>query len=162
MNTIRVGVSEMAVARRPDRLETLALGSCVGISLYDRTSGIGGLIHAMLPDGSVASSKTASNPCKFVTSGLTALTDKMMKVGADVTRLKAKIAGGANMFPDVERKDEMHIGLRNVAAAREFLKENNIEILAEDVGGSVGRTVMFDTADGSLNIRRANMKNTVI
>ena len=49
-NTIRVGISDQNVAHGPDILVTFALGSCVGICLYDPHMKLGGLSHILLPD----------------------------------------------------------------------------------------------------------------
>ena len=46
---IKVGISDLNIARSPDVLVTFALGSCVGICLYDRIKKIAGLSHIMLP-----------------------------------------------------------------------------------------------------------------
>ena len=51
---IVVGISELAVAQVPDILVTYALGSCVGICLYDPVARIGGLSHILLPSSLAA------------------------------------------------------------------------------------------------------------
>jgi chemotaxis protein CheD len=47
----------------------------------------------------------------------------------------------------------MKIGLRNVQAVEENLKKHNIKMVAKDVGGNVGRTIVFDPATGELLIK---------
>ena len=65
--------------------------------------------------------------------------------------IRAKLAGGANMFPDISRSD--HIGKRNVDAAKKALTELRIPLIAEDTGGTYGRTIVLDTATGKLKVR---------
>ena len=47
---IKVGMADYKVGRAPDTLISYGLGSCIGISLYDPQTKIGGLLHIMLPD----------------------------------------------------------------------------------------------------------------
>ncbi|MDP6685333.1 MAG: chemotaxis protein CheD [Candidatus Omnitrophota bacterium] len=152
MATIRVGMAQLAIAKSPDRLETQALGSCVGTVLYDSYSKIGGISHAMLPD--IAESKTSSrgNLAKFVNTALEQLVDKMIRHGARKKNIKARLVGGVNMFPDIKIY-LLHIGKRNTDAARLYLEKADIQIIAEEIGGNFGRTITLDTETGSLHVR---------
>lgn len=151
--TIRVNMAQMAVAKAPDKIETQALGSCVGIVLYAPYAKVGGISHAMLPDVNDAKKESRGNPAKFVNTAVEALLSEMMEAGAGIKYIKAKLAGGANMFPDISTEDSPHIGRRNTDAARLYLKRVKIPIVAEDVGGSFGRTIILDTATGKLKVK---------
>ena len=112
--TIKVGISDLNIARSSDVLVTFALGSCVGICLYDRVTKIAGLSHIMLP-----TSNNNSNPnqaYRFADTAIVILVKKMVMAGADKRRLTAKIAGGARMFATVQDSSIGNIGQRNVAA----------------------------------------------
>ena len=74
--------------------------------------------------------------------------------GADRRRITAKLVGGACMFQDLMPRDKVHIGERNVAAARAALARLRIEIVAEEVGGDNGRSLHFDLVDGRIRIAR--------
>lgn len=150
-NTIKVGMADLNVVKEPDKLTTLGLGSCVGISLYDRRAKVAGLAHIMLPSSKEI--KNNSNKAKFADSGIEELIKEMEKLGARKSFLTAKIAGGAQMFNFNSSNNALRIGDRNVEATKEKLKELNISILAEDTGGNFGRTIVFDSKDGSLYIR---------
>lgn len=67
--------------------------------------------------------------------------------------MKAKIAGGAQMFTNQSGKDTIRIGPRNIDAVKEVLTEHNIPLLAEDVGGNKGRTIEFSTESLLLKVR---------
>ena len=41
-STIKVSMADLKVAKAPDSLTTLGLGSCIGLTLYDPASKIGG------------------------------------------------------------------------------------------------------------------------
>ncbi|MFA5657798.1 MAG: chemotaxis protein CheD [Oscillospiraceae bacterium] len=158
MSLITVGISDLAVGGAPDVLATYALGSCVGICLYDKTKLIGGLAHIMLPNSSEVS-KQQDNMKKFADSGIYLLLKGLEKNGAILNRLTAKIAGGAQMFAGV---NTFNIGERNVASVKNILSKYNIPILAEQTGDKIGRTIFFDTKTGMLEVRSAARGSIVI
>jgi len=146
-------MSHYGIAKSPDRLETQALGSCVGIALYDPQTKLGGIAHPMLPDMSVSKKSARANLGKYVNTAIELLIEKMEEEGAHKRSIKAKLTGGANMFPDLLGKDTIHIGQRNIEAAKKQLEVINIPIVAEDTGGSLGRTIILDTKTGRLCVR---------
>jgi chemotaxis protein CheD len=155
MATIRVGMAQFAVAKNPSFLETQSLGSCVGVALYEPQHKIGGMAHPMLSDIRFAKESSRTNLGKFVNTAIEELIKEMIRQGARKEYIEAKLAGGANMFPDIPKQDVMHIGRRNVEAAKEKLEELGIPIIAEETGGSVGRTISLDTTTGKLRVRTA-------
>lgn len=149
--TIKVGMADLNVAKAPELLTTLGLGSCVGITLYDKVNKVGGLAHIMLP--SSLEIKNNTNKAKFADTGIEELISKMIELGAKKDNLIAKIAGGSQMFSFNSNSNILKIGERNVIATKEKLKEVNIKIISEDTGGNFGRTIVLNSVDGSLYIR---------
>ena len=152
---IKVGIAQMDVVKAPNTIRTSGLGSCVGVVLYDESKQIAGLIHVMLPDSSLGRSD-AVNVAKFADTGVKALIDLLKLEGVHAFKLKAKIAGGAQMFQFTSDKDTMRIGPRNVEAVKVELRKNSIPLVAEDTGGNSGRTIEFDPITSKLNIRTVN------
>ncbi|KGR86438.1 chemotaxis protein CheD [Lysinibacillus odysseyi] len=152
---VKVGIAQMDVVKQPNTIRTSGLGSCVGVVLYDETKHIAGLVHIMLPDSSLARTQEL-NAAKFADTGIKALIDLLKNNGIQTFRLKAKIAGGAQMFQFTSDKDTMRIGPRNVEAVKTELKKHGILLVAEDTGGNSGRTIEFDPATAKLNIRTVN------
>jgi chemotaxis protein CheD len=148
---IKVGMADLQASIHPAILTTLGLGSCVGIALYDSGTKIIGLSHAMLPDSK--SSRNSSNVAKFVDTAVDALIAEMIKLGANRNRISAKLAGGAQMFSFPQGTDLMRIGMRNVNAAKEKLKELGIPIVSEDTGSNYGRTIELNSSTGMLIIK---------
>ena len=148
---IKVGMADLNICKSPDGITTLGLGSCVGVAVRDPITKIGGLLHAMLPDSTVI----AQNQCveKFVDSGLDELVKRMVKAGANRSRLEAKLAGGAQMFAFQRNSDLVKVGERNAEAARKKLKAMRIKLLAEDTGLNYGRTVIFYPETGAYVIK---------
>ncbi|MDF2522172.1 MAG: chemotaxis protein CheD [Clostridia bacterium] len=148
---VKVGMADMNCTKSPGVLTTLGLGSCVGICLYDTSTKISGMVHIMLP--SSLQIKNNSNTAKFADTGIVKLLEEMQKLGANRSKIVSKIAGGAQMFNFTDASDIMRIGARNVAATKEMLNSLNIPILAEDTGGSYGRTIELYAETGILLIK---------
>ncbi len=157
---IHIGIAEYSVTKAPHRLTTLGLGSCVGVCLFDRITTVAGLAHIMLPDST--SFKTAVKPAKFADLGVPLLVREMERLGAKASRMEAKLAGGAQMFIGNDKSSVLNIGQRNIDAVKESLRKFSIRITSEDVGGSVGRTITFDSGNGQLSIRSLGQGTKVI
>lgn len=151
---IKIGISDLNVARAPDVLLTYALGSCIGICLYDRTKKIGGLSHIMLPDSTA--SHGAVQPYRFADTAIPILIQKMVALGATRRMMTAKIAGGARMFATSSNNSLYNIGQRNIVAVKAALAKQGIPIIAEDTGKDYGRTLFFTVEDGIMHIKSAN------
>ncbi|MCL6635396.1 MAG: chemotaxis protein CheD [Peptococcaceae bacterium] len=157
---VQVGIAELKVAGQPHRLITLGLGSCVGVTLYDPVVKVGGLLHIMLPDSTQFNNVT--KPAKFADLGIPLLVSEVTKSGAKLANLQAKMAGGAQMFTGMNEKFMLNIGERNIAMARQALRKLGIKILAEEVGGNRGRTMILDTVTGQVLIRTVGAPLKVI
>ncbi len=152
---IRVGIADLNIALPPKKLITVGLGSCIGIALYEPIEKIGGLAHIMLPDSTQFSN--VSNPMKFADLAIPILIEKMQKQGAIKRYIKAKIAGGASMFNFSDKSMIMDIGNRNNKSVKKILGKYGIPIISEDTGGNKGRTMIFNTEDGIIQIRTVGM-----
>ncbi len=152
MGSFTVGISDLKVCKAPDTLVTYALGSCVGICMIDETAKIGGLSHIMLPD-STQSASGGDMPMRFADTAIPMLVNQLVALGANRSRLKAKIAGGAVMFATAS--DRFNIGERNISAVTNALRQANIPIIAKDVGLNYGRTVYFYPETGIMEVKAA-------
>lgn len=150
-----VGISDYKLARNPSVLVTYALGSCVGICLYDKQLKIGGLSHIMLPDSGMFN-RNDVNRLKFADTAIMDLVRDLAALGADRRRLTAKIAGGANMFEVQQGSAIGAIGDRNISSVRNTLRRLKIPIIAEDVGLNYGRTVYFNLETGIMRVQALN------
>ncbi|BAQ10541.1 chemoreceptor glutamine deamidase ched [Bacillus sp. OxB-1] len=151
---VRVGIADMNIVAEPDTIRTSGLGSCVGVVLYDEKKKIAGLLHVMLPDSSLGKSDKI-NVAKFADTGVYSLMEMLKQAGARPLSLKAKIAGGSQMF-QFGSSDTIRIGPRNVEAVKKELKRLSIPLIAEDTGGSSGRTIEFDPSTSKLQVRTVN------
>ena len=152
---IRVGIADLNVTSSPNKLITVGLGSCIGITIYDKLKKNGGLLHIMLPDSTQFSNIT--NPLKFADLGVPILLKQILDMGSLKRDIVAKIAGGASMFNFSDKSMIMDIGNRNGIAVKKALEELKIPLIAEDTGGNKGRTVIFNTESGSVQIRTVGL-----
>jgi len=159
-NRIVVGMADLQVMKETGTLTTLGLGSCVGIALYCNISKVGGLAHCMLPDSTQI--KNNGNIAKFVDTATVALISKMRTLGARQNNIKAKLAGGAQMFALNSTNENMRIGERNTEASIKILKSLGIPIISQDVGNSYGRTVELLMESGDYIIKTIGHGQKVI
>lgn len=148
---ITVGISDAKIAESPGTLVTYALGSCIGICLYDGTVKIGGLAHIMLPY--LPESGSDEQIWRYADSSLPAVVREMESMGCRKERMLAKIAGGAKMFEVADDSTFGSIGARNIGAVRETLQKLRIRIAAEDTGLNYGRTVYFYAETGIMVVK---------
>lgn len=151
---VRVGISDMNIVKAGHTIRTSGLGSCVGIVLYDEYKKMAGMVHIMLPDSSLDRSKKI-NEAKYADTGIYALMELLKAEGVRPMSLKAKIAGGAQMF-QFGSNDTLRIGPRNIEAVKKELKRLSIPLMGEQTGGSKGRTIEFDPLTAKLAIRSVN------
>lgn len=150
--TVKVGIAEIGFAVSPQVIRTVGLGSCVGVVIYDSRLKMGALAHVVLPDSSLAKGGTI-NAAKFADSAVEEIVTLLKQNGSTGKRLKAKLAGGAQMFQLAESQEIMKIGARNIEAVEKQLIRFHIEKVAVDVGGHFGRTIEFDPESEKLSIR---------
>ncbi|MCL2852757.1 MAG: chemotaxis protein CheD [Defluviitaleaceae bacterium] len=150
-NMIIVGMADLNVCKSPGALTTLGLGSCIGIAFHDNINKVAGLAHIMLPDSKQIQNN--SNVAKFADTAIVKLLQDMGKIGAQRQNVKAKLAGGAQMFAFNSTSPSMRIGDRNIEACISILKMLRIPILANETGDNYGRTVELYADTGKFVIK---------
>ncbi|HET7789937.1 MAG TPA: chemotaxis protein CheD [Gemmatimonadales bacterium] len=145
---VYVHVGQLFVAPE-SRVVSTILGSCVAVCVWDVASGVGGLNHFLLPQ---CVENGISSP-RFGNVAIHQLLDGIKRLGSQVSRLQAKIFGGASVI-DAFAASRSSLGMQNVDLARRTLGQLGIPIVAEDVGGSQGRKLVFRTDDGSAWVRK--------
>ena len=135
---------QLAVSSESGVLTTV-LGSCVSICLWDRVRRVGGMNHFLLPfrAGEAQASTRFGNVATY------RLLSELAALGCEREDLRAKVFGGACVL-EAFRHEEHNLGQQNVELARRLLKEADIPVIAEDVGGRRGRRLIFNTDDGGV------------
>ena len=132
----------------PHRVTTV-LGSCVAVCLWDRKAGVGGINHFMIP---LWNGEGLSTP-RYGNIALDRLLDGMLRLGCRRESLIAKVFGGSALWSN--SSGLLAVGERNVELARQTLREQGIPILSSQVGGDVGRKIIFNTGTGEVMLRRS-------
>lgn len=148
-----VGIAELKVSGVPEQLlVTYALGSCLGVCIYDPVARVGGLLHAMLPSAQMDPAKGRSNPARFVDTGVPTLFKQAYALGAVKERIIVSVAGGASMTAG-DREDGFQIGKRNFLEFKKLLWRNGVVLRDQDVGGNISRTVSLDISTGEVRVK---------
>lgn len=148
---IIVGISDMKVSnKRDETLITYSLGSCIGVAIWDPVAKAGGLLHYMLPESRLDPARAQANPYMFADTGIPALFKHTYRLGATKSRLVVKVVGGAQIL---DPSGLFSIGKKNYQLLRRLFDKNGVTIAAEDVGGSVNRTVSLDIGTGRVRLK---------
>jgi chemotaxis protein CheD len=151
MAPIIVGIADCQISKdRNATLVTYALGSCVGIGMFDPASSVGGLLHVMLPESSLDAEKAARNPWMFADTGVARLLIRCIELGAAKPRLRVWLAGGSAVM---DAHGVFNIGKRNQLAVRKALWKAGLLTLSEDLGGQRSRTVRLELGTGTFWVR---------
>lgn len=146
-----VDIADFAVSDDPRAtLVTYSLGSCIGVSIWDPEAKVGGLLHYMLPESALSPEKAKANPAMFADTGIPALFQAAYDLGAVKKRIIVKVAGGSQLLDD---NGTFNIGKRNYVMLRKIFWKNGILIDAENVGGSVSRTMCLHCDTGTVTLK---------
>lgn len=157
-----VGLADFKVSNvAGERLVTYALGSCLGIAVHDPVARVAGLLHVMLPTGTIDPKKMADKPAMFVDSGVPLLFKACYQLGARKDRMQVTVAGGAHQGAR-EEDDRFQIGKRNLIALRKLLWKNQVLVHAHETGGlQTSRTMWVDVATGAVTLKVNGTERTL-
>jgi chemotaxis protein CheD len=151
----QVGLGMMFTVKERSILSISGLGSCVGLALMDVVSRIGGLAHIVPPD-SKEGKDAFKWPGKYADIAVRQLVERMLSMGSQALFLRAKLVGGANVCTSGGFD-----GSRNISRVRTELSAIPIEIIAEELGFRLSRSMKFDTGNGKITVRRFQQRNGV-
>lgn len=135
-----------------DVLITYALGSCLGVTVYDFRRKRAGLLHCMMPDSGIDRTKAAGNPFLYVDTGMKVMLEDFYRNGSRKNDLIIRVAGGASAKQN-EDEDFFQIGRRNFVSLRKYLWDEGLMLKAYDVGGYGSRTVTMEVENGKMLIK---------
>jgi chemotaxis protein CheD len=121
------------------------------VILHAKTKCVG-MVHVALPDSSIdTTNKVRTKPGYFADTGIPALIKLMQSMGCNGPGrsggLTVKIAGGANVM---KCNDTFQIGKRNALAVKKILWSYGLAPLAEDIGGTISRTITVAVNTGEI------------
>ena len=145
----------MKVGVKGDEIVTHALGSCLGLMIYDPVAHVGGMLHAMLPLSRINPQKAEANPYMFVDKGVPGLFKEVYDLGGQKARLIVKAAGCGS---PIGKNEMFKIGERNYTVLKKLLWKNGILLKTEEIGGNISRTVHFDISTGRVTIKNGRQE----
>lgn len=152
MEVVMVGVGEIAVRRSSGvQLNASGLGSCIALILIDAMTQTVGMAHIALPDSEADRARDRRPPGYYADTGVPALINAMIKAGAgkNACGYAVKLAGGSRVM-DPHRV--FNIGARNREALGRLLQQRGMKPAAEDVGGTLSRTVRVTVDGGQISV----------
>ena len=155
MSVMTLGVGGLGAANDPGTvIKTLALGSCVAVLLLDPKTRSVGMAHIALPESRINNGKAQETPGYFADTGIPALIKEMGRLGCkgNGKGMIVKLVGGAKIM---DPNSTFNIGKRNVLAIKKILWSQGMGVVAEDVGGSISRSVALDVDTGRVVISSA-------
>ena len=155
-----LGIGGLAVRRAgAGRLITHALGSCLGIAIFDPHHHVGGMLHAQLPLGQLNPERARDMPSLFVDLGIQLLFNSLRDLGGNPRTVRVTVAGGANVTGPVA--NQFDIANRNITVMRKIFWQQGILVAGEDTGGGLPRTMSLDLATGATLIESQGRRSTL-
>ncbi|MCY3413489.1 MAG: chemotaxis protein CheD [Candidatus Heimdallarchaeota archaeon] len=157
----KAGIGEIVYGKPPDILSALALGSCIGVVIYDPLIKVASLGHVSLPliDEAMrnAPRRLEETPGRYADVAVPIMIEKLKEMGA--VKLKAKLAGGAQVFNIKIDKSLPYLGERNYQEVKRQLEIHRIKVVAEDVLGRWSRTVKFYPETSIYQLRKVKLRD---
>lgn len=142
------GLGDIVISNNPnDIIKAFSLASCVGITAYNASLHIAGMIHIVLPSRP-EHSVSDSSPSYYASTGVPLFIQKLLKAGSRKNELVVSVYGGAANCVN----DHFNIGKRNLNAVKRILVELDICYNLVDVGGNISRTLIMDVATGTVKM----------
>jgi chemotaxis protein CheD len=154
VDTVKILPGQYHTATGAGSISTV-LGSCVSTCLWDPVRRIGGMNHFMLPGEPRSDSSPWGVSARFGIYAMEVLINEMLHKGADRRRLVAKAFGGAHVLRGFETLD---VGARNSEFVLGFLREEGIQLLAQDLLGASPRKLHFFPDTGKVQLKRLHLK----
>jgi chemotaxis protein CheD len=138
-HSVKVLPGEFFVAGN-DIVLTTVLGSCVSACIWDRSAGIGGMNHFMLPDGGAGASQDVGGLAgRYGVFAMEQLINEIIKRGGRKANCEAKVFGGGHVMKTFTTS----VGTRNAEFVLEFLKAEGVRVASQDLLDVHPRRVVF-------------------
>ncbi|MBF0477689.1 MAG: chemotaxis protein CheD [Deltaproteobacteria bacterium] len=144
-----IHIGELHASREPTVIYTL-LGSCVAVCIFDLEARVGGMNHILLPGKPLLRGFDVA--ASYGINAMELLINRIMGLGGDRSRLSAKVFGGAHLLPSISK--ENGVGEKNILCALNFLDNESIRVISQDLGGYQPRKIFFRTDTGEVLLKR--------
>jgi chemotaxis protein CheD len=129
------------------------LGSCVSACVRDRTTGLGGMNHFMLPldrsHGESAWADATSAATRYGNVAMEMLINDLLKAGAKRSNLEFKLVGGGKVLAAMT-----DVGAGNIEFIRNYMRTEGFAVAGEDLGDIYPRKVHFHPDSGRVRVKK--------
>jgi len=152
-----VAAGTFHISERQPLIMQAYLGTCVGLALHCKSTGIGGMIHLLLPEP--VSGNTLQLE-KYAATGVPMFIEALLERGAKREGLVAGIAGGALVGPISEQDLTLDIGGRTAEVVRNTLSNYGIKVEQSETGGFFTCSLNLDMTSGACTIDAAGLEKS--
>ena len=142
-----------------DMVLTTVLGSCVSACVRDRTAGVGGMNHFMLPEDGDPTHRDVTASMRYGAYAMEMLINELFKAGAKRERLEAKVFGGGAVLANMTM---LNIGERNADFVLRYLHMENVRIAAQDLRGKLPRRINYFPLTGRVTMRKLIQRDDAV
>jgi chemotaxis protein CheD len=149
-----VKMGELIITENPENLNLLALGSCIGLIVYDIKFKLFGVAHTVLPEVNARRERPGVHdpdaPAKYTDAAVKQIVKKFREYGIQPDNLRAKIVGGAQIFD----RDLIRVGEKNLISVKKMLEEEGVKLESEVVGGNQGISILHIARNGIIKVKK--------
>lgn len=157
MSTAKIMPGEFYVTGHNEAITTI-LGSCISACVRDPKAGLGGMNHFMLPISNSASPIQKADAARYGNFAMEQMINDILRNGGTRKNLEVKIFGGGRVM-----KGMTDVGQKNIEFVKEYIGMEGLKLLAEDVGGSYPRKVMYNPKTGKVKMKKLiNQHNNTV
>lgn len=145
-----VKLGEIVYTNEPGFYNLLGIGSCLAVFMFDLKKGRYMIAHTVLPKYEESHREFSSNmPARYTDIAIKIMVNRLVDEGSNLKDIQVKMVGGSQIY-----NDHLQIGKNNILAAYESIKEMNLSLVGEDVGGEKGRSAFSFNKDGTITVRK--------
>lgn len=148
--SVKVKPGEFYVAN-DEVVITTVLGSCISACVFDDEMKLGGLNHFMLPN---IPGQTEIRCLRYGLFAMEQLINEMMKLGCTRQRMQVKVTGGGDMLGG-----DVNIGEQNIAFIQQYLLDEKLQLVSQDVGGDRARKVAYFPTTGRMLVNKLSHRD---
>lgn len=134
----------------------VVLGSCVSVILYCRRLGFSTVCHAQLPSGPPGN-------VRYVDASIIWMREWFAAQDIQAPDLEVSLFGGGDMFgPITKERKTKSVGRQNIERALDVIKAEGLILTWGDVGGRIGRKILFNSLTGNVSVFKSRNISSAI
>jgi chemotaxis protein CheD len=153
---------ELCVCREPAMVTTI-LGSCVSVTMLNHRKKVAAICHAVQPvcrQQFLGCPDICDDRFRYVSCVIPEMVNRMNMLGVQSVELETKLFGGSAMIGKRSFNEKRNaVGNQNIEAALSAMAYYGIRLHTVEVGGKLGRKLIFDTGSGEVLLKRIRYRS---